>query len=198
MRTRMGKRGGRRDQRGFALIIVVLLVALLSIVAVSLLDVINLDLVISGQTRRTNEARAVADGVAMELQTHVNMDNDQASGGWLPSFTEVPDLTYVVADPDDILAPAGTVDPPDSYYKTPGDLTRSASTFTSDVRFLRYVPITETSLNWSRALVYELRTLGQVGPPGTDATDSTSEVRVEFSRVVNYQPGMLLPRFHAR
>ena len=182
----------RREQGGFALIIIVLLVALLSIVAVSLLDVINLDLVISGQTRQTREARAVADGVTMEMLSHVNIDTDVPSGGWLPTFSEVPDLSFIIADADN------GVPPPASYYNFNGDVTRSRSTFASEVRFLRYVPVAETSMNWSRALIYEVHTIGEIGPPNSTAIDSSSENGAEFSRIAYYAPGTLLPQFHAR
>lgn len=174
------------QERGFALIVVVMIVAAISLVAVTLLNFVNLDVVIAGQNRKTFEARAVADCAAFEVLDHAD------TPGLLPDFASN-NLQYVASDPHGIFGAAGTAPAGTSYCITPGTLDKPAQDYSADVRLLRYVPLTESSLNWSRALVYELRTIGEI-----DNGDATSEVRAEIWRVASYAPGTLLPRIHAR
>ena len=57
----------RRSRRGFALLIVVLLAALLAVSSVALLDLVNLDLVLVGEQRKTYAARENAMGALQEI-----------------------------------------------------------------------------------------------------------------------------------
>jgi type II secretory pathway pseudopilin PulG len=59
----------RQQQRGFALLIVVLLVALLALAGAALLDLVSFDITISGEHQKVVRAQILADGAMREVVT---------------------------------------------------------------------------------------------------------------------------------
>lgn len=175
--SRMGsrrRRRGRRDQRGFTLIMVLLLVVILALMGISILQLITLDLSLVGQSRRNFEARDIAEGGAFEIINHVNTNTE------LPSLDE-PDLANDTA--------SGTLPKPTT---SPFVNASSGRDYDGEARFLRVIPLSESSHSWVRALVYELRTESNV------MFQSSGELRVEAFRAATFEPGTILPRRHYR
>jgi hypothetical protein len=181
-------RGRRRsEEEGFALIVVVMIVAAISLVAVTLLNFVNLDIILTGQNRKTVEARTIADGAVFELY-----DRDDLAD-FLPDMRDA-NLQTVVSDPHGRFGAAGTQPPGGSRFIDPtGSADRPITNFTADIRFLRFGPIVNTGLNTARGLFYEIRTVGEV-----NNGDSTSEVRVEVRNMQAFSAGDLLTPRHAR
>lgn len=193
------RRTARSDARGFALIVVVLIVALLSLVAATLLNLVKLDLTVVGQNRKNLEARVVADGSLMEIID----DNRVLQADHLPDLTN-PTLRWVVADPSDTFGggavpselpcPAPPPAPqPNPCFIRPASDDGPARDYAADVRMIRDVPISESSITHTRGVVYEVRSIGNV-----NNGESTHEVRAEVWKTRTVQPGAVLPRKHAR
>lgn len=161
----------RRQQRGFALLVIILLVAMISVVGVSMLQIVQLDLDLGGQSRRTLMARLLAEGGSNEVL------NDIGTQALLPLPGDA-ELSKVY--------PLATV----NDFTNPGDV---KGTYSASLRYLRYVPILESSITWTRGLIYEAQVVGDFGDG-----QATDEVRTEFYRVVNFAPGHALPRKHYR
>ncbi|MCK6545823.1 hypothetical protein L6R52_08140 [Myxococcota bacterium] len=177
----------RPEEQGFALIVVVMIVAAISLVAVTLLNFVNLDIILTGQARRTIEARTIADGAAYEIY-----DRDDL-GDFLPDMRSNA-LQTVLSDPRNMFGGGVQAIPGGSQFIDPnGTADRPPTTFTADIRFLRYGPIVNTGLNTARGLYYEIRTIGEV-----NNGESTSEVRVEVRNMQAFSAGDLLTPRHAR
>ena len=120
-------RRAKKQQGGFAMFVVVMAVAMTSLVGVALLDMVQLDVLISGNERRSVEAREVAEGALMEII------NDEDTPNRLPML-DAPNLR--------VEHTAGTNSP--------------FSDNTATAELLRIVPITESSHTYSRAIVHEI------------------------------------------
>ncbi|MCK6548259.1 hypothetical protein L6R52_20600 [Myxococcota bacterium] len=155
-------------RRGFALFIVMFVVAVLSVGALALLDQTGREADLVRRTRQLRQAESIADGAVAEVV------NDERTPSVLPDYSTA-DLRVDYSPPSQ------------SPFQT-GDFEYSA-----DVRLLRFVPVSETSQNWSRALVYEITTVGAV-----DQAHTTSEVRAQVYKTITVPAGTLLPRVHAR
>lgn len=159
------------QSRGFAILVVMLVVSLMTIVAGTLLDLVGVDISIVGQHRRNGDSRSVVDGAIMEVL------DDQRVLTALPDFT-TPGLKATYA--------------PGSG--TPSAFRDSAlqRDYTAETQLLRFVTVGESS-GRSRALVYEVTAIADVGDGA-----ATSEVRSQVFIPVAVPPGILLPRVHAR
>lgn len=157
------------DQRGFTLIVVVMIVAVLAMVAVSLLNLIRLDLTLVGQSRRNIEARVIADGAAMEIINDVNINSllPTLAGSLVTAYT-----------------------PPAA---SPFNNASEGRVYTGNLSLLRIVPLPESSHGWSMAVVYEVDTTSIY-----NGGESSSEVRSEIYKVVSKDPAIQLPSRHAR
>ncbi|MFO0725475.1 MAG: hypothetical protein U1E65_16950 [Myxococcota bacterium] len=155
--------------RGFALIVVVMLSAALAMGGAILLDVVRVDLLLGRTGRQTEEARQVAEGAVMEAI------NDQDTPNQLPPLDDS-DLTRAYQ--------------PTSA--TPFAVRDRGLSYDAQFRLIRVVPLAESSMNQTRAIVHEIAATGNAGN-GETAVD----VRTEIYRVVAFQPGTVLPRRHA-
>jgi type II secretory pathway pseudopilin PulG len=164
----MKRRPNPRDRRGFALIVIVLVVAMMSVVAATLLSSIGSELSIIGRRRETWAARQIADSGAREMLAN--------NGALLPDFN--------TANLETTWQPSANSPAVDSA---------SGSGYTGKYRLLRFVPVSESSEGSVRALVYEIDSTGQYL-----ANDSTSEVAGEVYRTVAVAQGIVAPRIHAR
>lgn len=156
------------NRRGFALISVVLLTAMVAVAGAVLLDMVRLDILLGRSQRQTVDARELAEGAVMEFV------NDLDTPEQLPMFDDN-DLSIRYTPPSS-----------SAFDQRKGE-------YTVDVALVRVVPLAESSAIQSRALVYEVDAVGAVG-----SGDSHFDVRSEIFRIVSYKPGTVLPRRHAR
>ncbi|MCK6545022.1 hypothetical protein L6R52_04085 [Myxococcota bacterium] len=163
------RRTQRRRARGFTALLVIVIVALMTLVSLTLLDQVGLDLLLVGEGRRTVEAKALADSAVFEVA------NDQRTGPLLPDFTSHTMAVTVRPHTGSVLA------------------SRSDRSYEGSIRLLRFVPLGESSQSWSRALVYEL-SIDATAANG-DATDA---VRTEVYKTVAVPADTVFPRRHAR
>lgn len=161
---------GPKNRRGFSLMIVIVLVALMSLAAVAQLNLISVDLSIIGNNRRSTDALAIADGAVMEVI------DDQRAATYLPEFT-TPQLSsnYSPSPASPFVDPA------------------TGQSYTANVKLLRFVPLSESSQTWSHALIYEIDAVGE-----STNGEGTGEVRTQIFKAVALAPGIILPRMHAR
>jgi hypothetical protein len=188
-----------QPQRGFALIIVVLIVALLSIVAVTLLDLVKVDLTITGQNRKNFEARAVADGALYEVFDDLRTQYPANLVNW----------HWIAANPNNLLNDAGgPVGNPaasgagcgiagspcsNSAYYRPAGVDNPTQDYAADVGWLSTGPVLNTGLNTAIAIYYQVRVVGEV-----NNGESTAEDRAEVSHPITIQNGTFIPHFHCR
>jgi Tfp pilus assembly protein PilX len=159
-----------REQAGFTLLVVMLVIAAMAAAGVAVLGLVDNEIQTVGRSREESEAVGVAEGGVMDAI------DDELLGSQLPDFS-TPQLT--------------------ATYRTPGASpwisTAQRRSYSTQLRFLRVVPISESSQNWSRALVYEVDGTGSV----VDG-DATAQVSAEVYRTISVPPGTLLPRVHAK
>ena len=156
--------------RGFSLITVTVVLAIMSLGAVVLVDIVGLDLEITGEHRRNFEVEGDAEAAVMEMMT----DRQVALGA--PVFT-TPDLKFNYSAP---VASAIRDDDAGRNYE-------------GELRLVRMAPMLESSHAWSRALVYEVRATAE-----NERTDREAEVVAEIFRTIVVSPGTELPQMHAR
>lgn len=159
----------RRRARGFALIAVMLMSAVGALVAAHMLDMVNLDLVLAGSERRADEARELAEGSIMEVIEDV----------------DTPTALPLLDDGDLRATWAPSASSPFA--------SSSARQSTVELRLVRVVPLAESSLQQTRAVVHEVRAVGAV-----NGDEARHEIRTEVYRVVAFRPGMVIPRRHGR
>ncbi|MEQ9501316.1 MAG: hypothetical protein RIT81_30890 [Deltaproteobacteria bacterium] len=183
----MKKRRRRNpNQRGFALFIVVLVVALVAVAGGTLLDMVNVDLVIAGEHRKAAQARAVAIGGAQETMadtnlTPANMPIDPANNSWVYA-TDQGGLPR--RDP---LGISSVMDETNStFVKNPGNVTLQES-YTSNIRLLRLGPALDTSVDQATAVFYEVQSVSTIGDGA-----ASKEVRAEIYRIAQGAAGRVL------
>ncbi len=158
-----------RGERGFSMIMVVMLLAVTSISAAVLLNTVGADIFNASIVHRTLRARSVAEGAVMEV-----IDDDRTRA-ILPDFAS----TALTAN----------------YTPSAQSAFKNALTgdYTASVKLLRFVPLAESSQTWSRALVYEVTADATVSNG-----DGGSQLSSEIFRVISIPPGIMLPFKHAR
>lgn len=178
-----------KEKRGFALLTVMMIVALIALGAAALLDLVEIDLGVAAEHRKTLAAQSNAVGAVIET---IGDDNFTAA---LPPLDD-PDLTttLVMRDtgsyqryPTDTNNPAGfptatTITYGDSPFvgNVGGD---SEDGYESEARFLRLVPPTDSSVDLPMA-IYEVEVLASVS--GGDASSrATALVKRHVNRGVN-------------
>lgn len=159
----------RGSQRGFTLIVVIMLVAVMAMMAVSLINLIRVDLMLVGQSRRNAAAREIAEGGLMEVI------NDQ----------DLPNLYPNIGDANLIR----TYTPPAASVFTAA----SGDRYDATVSLLRIAPMGESSQGLTRAVVYEVAVTSNYRNG-----ESSAEVRAEIYRPVSWAAGAILPSNHYR
>ena len=157
----------RSDRRGFALLFIVMIVAVVAVAAAALLDIVEVDILIAGEARRSVLAESIAIGGIKEVQA----DADKI--GLLPTpMTPNLELRYsgIAAggnferDPDGVAGGPVTLNETNSAfvrYNTPAQDTLREG-YSADIRLVRYGPVINSGLNTTQAIIYEVRSQGSV------------------------------------
>lgn len=159
-----------KKNAGFAMLIVFLLVGAMAAAGAAVLGLVDNELNIVGRNRELNEATEVAEGGVMEAIDDSNIADK------LPSFT----TTGLTAN---YVAPGAS----------PWNDTALKRSYATQMRFMRVAPMQESSQSWSRALIYEIDSIGTMNDG-----DSTDQVAMEIFRTITIPQGTLLPRIHAK
>ena len=177
------RRGRRPESRGFALFVVTIVVALVAIMALSLLDQVGIDLIIAGEHRKTRIARDDGIGAMTEVLSDTTL---------LPSLPSVdaPNLRYryidddglggYVRDPDGLSQPVTSAE--SAFFYDIG--TSSERAYRANVRLVRFARPPDTGLNKVGALVYEVWLESSV-----NQGEATSQVRAEVWRPIRLEEG---------
>ena len=144
----------RSDRRGFSLLVVMLVVALLAIIGTVVLTLVDTEYRILGMERAAQEARFGAEAATMEVL------NDEDIGSMLPGYsTDELQTKYTASEKS---AFGGRVE------------------YEATISLIRDTPIKESSLTVTRAFLYEVRVGAEVG--GGDAFDEVNaEIYKVFS-----------------
>jgi hypothetical protein len=160
----------RALERGFTMVTVVLLIAVVTVSGLLVVDLIGEDLGLLGAERRTLEAREVAEGGLMELL------NDQQVMNSLPGLDSATLRVDVQPGPGSAFVEQAR-----------------GKTYTGRVELVRVAPMLESSEGLVRAVVYQVSVEGEAGSGGASA-----RVEAEVFRVASVRPGLVQPRVHAR
>lgn len=159
-----------KKNAGFAMLLVFLLVGAMAAAGAAVLGLVDNELNVVGRNRELNDATEIAEGGVMEV-----IDDDNIADK-LPDFSTAGlSATY---------APAGS---------SPWNDTALRRSYAAQLRFMRVAPMQESSQSWSRALIYEIDSIGS-----TNEGDTTDEVAMEVFRTITIPAGTLLPRIHAK
>ena len=159
-----------QNRRGFTLIIVVMLIAVMAMMGVALLNLLSLDNSLVGQSRRTIEARSIAEGGTMEVINSADLPDQ---------------LPRLEANNLSVLRTAST----NSVFSEAAD----ADDYQSKISLMRIAPLSESSQGLSRAVVYEVVTRARYGEG-----EATAEVRTEIYRPTSWEGQSIMPRKHYR
>lgn len=161
------RRSRSTGQRGFAMLVVIIIAALVALLAGSLMQLVGSDLVQVGQSRRALEARDTAEGGVSEIL------NDLDFVANYPTLNSATMLT--------------------NYNTAGSQFVRDGRTYTGSVRLLRVGPPTESSLEQTRVITYEVRADASVS-----AQSANAEVVAEVLRTIAYPKGWTPDERHFR
>jgi hypothetical protein len=169
----MKRRGSQ--QRGFALIIVVLILAVLGFAGTIVLNTITIEQRMMGMARLSLDARTVADGALSEVV------NDRDLEASLPDYasSNMTSATYSPS-PSSPFVGGMTIDQPERDY----DVT---------IQLVRTVPIFESSIQTIRAFVYDINVTSTI-----NANQAADEATAQAFKLFAMQSGTVLPNMHAR
>jgi hypothetical protein len=197
-----------RNERGFALLIIVLLVALLALTGATLLDLVSVDLQIAGEHRKVVKAQMVADGALREVL------GDRFTDDLLPEFDACgtgggacPNGRYVWArdvgggnfrkNPDNIPAPGayGTIPLTEatSVVAQLSTIPSMQDNYEATVDYLRTGPPWNSGQGVVRAYIYEVRARAQV-----NGGDANHELAAGIFKEFQIAQGQQVPRIHHR
>jgi hypothetical protein len=172
-----------RTESGFSLITLTIILAVMSIAGVILIETIGVDITIAGAHRRAFEAQSDAEAGLMELLA------DSSLAAQAPTFADLnstPPLTRIYD------APTVSVVRNDSVGRS----------YQARIQLVRVAPMLESSLQWTRALIYQVDTAAQENRrdygDGILRGESEAEVSAEVYRVIVVQPGTIFPEVHSR
>lgn len=158
------------EQRGFALLVVVLLVALMSITGAALLDVVNVDQTLNYAQQRSRRAFAIADTGAFELITSTELRNR------LP-------VDWGMAQ-EKIDFPGGA-----DAMLTDSVVSELRGEYDTTVTLLGERQVSENSINRVVTLTWDVEVVGRTNPSGQ--VDARSEVRTRIMKMVPKRPGTI-------
>lgn len=160
------------NERGFALITVVMLVSLATVSALVLLDVIETDRDIESHERRAREGRMAAEGGLMEFMNDL-------------------DVLALMPSPDDPGMKSTYNSSVDSHFGREGSPYGKLE-YQAEVQLIRVAPMLESSHNSVRAVIYEVTVESTVdGRMG-------ASVEAEVFKVASSKIGIVQPRMHGR
>jgi type II secretory pathway pseudopilin PulG len=159
-----------KNQRGFSLLTVMLLVAMVTISSLVVIELVMGDHDIQGMERRTREAREAAEGGTMELI------NEELIADVLPDLSE-DDLTSVAKPTSDNVF---------SSIRADG----SRLEYEGTVALIRISPLLESSHSRVRAVVYELEVTGE-------SSNHTVVTQTQIYKMAAASPGLVQAPRHA-
>lgn len=161
------RRQPQAGREGFAMLVVIIIAALLALLATSLMQLVQSDLSEIGQSRKTFEARDTADGAVSEML------NDM---GFVDDYPVLGGASLEVA-----------------YNNAGSRFTGEGREYQGSVRLLRVGPATESSLEQTRVITYEVRALADV-----NGGAAQSEIVAEVLRTIAYPRGWAPQEQHFR
>lgn len=169
---------GRENRRGFTLIIVIMLIAVMAMMGVALLNLLNLDSTLVGQSRRSVQALNITKNKTMEVINNADLPNI------LPRLDATTLTVLHTASANSVfsegeIAINGNIAMQDDYQ--------------SKLSLMRIAPLAESSQGLSRAVVYEIVTRSRYKDG-----DATAEIRTEIYRPTNWEGQSIMPRKHYR
>ncbi|MEM1022300.1 MAG: hypothetical protein AAGD10_20185 [Myxococcota bacterium] len=156
----------RKEQRGFALLIIVLLIGILSVTAASMLDVVSTDQFIIGQQNRKARAESVAETAIVEIASSSDLGEE-----------------LVKATPTLNLPAPGQ--PGSLLLKSASD---GDGKYDATITFLRERGVRETTQNILRAAIYDVDVSAKT--PGEEAEAMR---RIQIGKPFKVSSGRLRP-----
>lgn len=184
----------RHSRSGFALLIVVLIVALVGVAAVALLDIVNVDLLIVGQHRRTVDAYSNAIGAMYEVTADGRMDDTVRPTPQSPSPTLVlaqKTAGVYMRDPTGAFGTQVMNNTNSAYVDNLG--TTLEEGYEATINYLGYRPLPDTGQDKIIGLMYETVVVASV-----NNGDATKEIRAITTKPITVSNGYIPPRIHAR
>jgi hypothetical protein len=160
----------RRNRRGFSLLTVMTLIALVTISSLIVIDLIVSDHDLHGLERRTREAREAAEGGTMELI------NEELLADVLPELDEA-DLTAEAEATTDNVFSSIRADGAELEYE-------------GTIALIRVSPLLESSHSRVRAVVYELEVTGR-------ASSHQAITQTQIYKMAAASPGLVQAPRHA-
>jgi hypothetical protein len=180
-----GSRKQKKRQRGFSLLIVIVLVIVLGLTGMQLLRMIQIDLTVIGQDRRGTQSRDDAEGGTMEIT------NDVQLATVLPDVSQPLNCLMVQLNPGGFTC-GGTTWTFNYPNPSPFNDVNMGTAYTSTIRYLRMVPLTDSDFSWTSAVIYEIDTIGTMNG------NVSSEVKSEVYKVVSNETKQIIPNKHYR
>lgn len=178
-------------RRGFAMLIVILIVALLSVLAAALLDLVNVDITLVGQHRRAFEARQIAEGATYEILGDPTLPSRLPTLASIDGATPPRPLYYRYAA-NDVLDPDGTPVPLSPASSAVVKTSAVQQSYNADICLVGLGPVVGSSANLFQSVTHELTVIGRL-----NSGQATSETRAEIKQLVP-KPSSLQGRVHCR
>ncbi len=159
------------------MIVVVLLIVVMSVMGLSILQLLRLDLALVGNSRTNFRVRETVEGITYEMLGSQS----------LRQFFPQPNIE----DPTSPLVWTG-YDPSGSQFLVGGDLIVDGS-FRAEVRFLREQSVSNSSVQKSVALVAEIDGFGTASPNVNSPAEATKNLVVDTAIVVG-KPNRIGPK----
>ena len=185
------QRHSKKQRRGFALLFIVMIVAVVAVAAAALLDIVEVDLLIAGEHRRSAIAGAIAEGAVKEFQADINKVELLPTGATLNLTTRYAGRDFAgdfVRDPDGLAGPSTLMTEANSAYVRNNAAATAVDRqgYTADIRLLRTGPVINSGMNTVRSVLYELRAESSVA-----GGSATQEVRVQLYNRTAAQAGVV-------
>lgn len=169
------------NKKGFSLIMVVMLSAVMSMSSVLVLNLVGFEKTLSGIDQRAREAKEVAQEGVAEIINDGNLATSAVAG-----FGTITNALPTLDQPETTYTPST-----DSFYQRHDDPNRVHGDYAAQISLERVVPIAESSQNLVRAVIYRLEVSSEVGDYGAG-------VEASVFRISTAKQGVVLPKTYAR
>lgn len=173
MRTGCGKRRGGRDQRGMALLITLIMLAILTGATLALATLASGDLELASSDRMGAVAFNISETGIDEVLSDSQIALPPSSGGYAP-------------DPSDPVLSA-------TYNPV---TVQPEATYGAEIQYVREGPVEESSALEVRSIVYNVAVTGAYNLPGTTNALARTSVNAEFYRVAPRRIGVVARARH--
>ena len=191
------KRPTKRGERGFALLFIVMIVAVVAVAAAALLDIVEVDILIAGEHRRSTAAQTLAEGAIVEIQTDTSTFDllpQPESATMQVRLAGIDGTGDFVRDPDGIaVGPLVLNEFSSSFVRNNAAATSNfREGYSANMRLLRTGPALDNGVNTVNAIVYEVQAQSAVS-----GGQATSEITAEMYSYGAVRGGVVGER-HAR